>query len=68
MSPNWQGRDNTNRFGHTRRISGTSTPAPKRKAWHAFFEHATGCGDRKHGQTRCETAMTLLRAWRTLPS
>lgn len=67
MSLDWQGRDNDS-SGHARRIAGTATPAAKREAWHAFFEHATDCDDCRRGRTRCEEATKLLRAWRTLPS
>lgn len=63
-----QWRDDGSRFGRLQRTASTATPAAKRKAWRAFFEHSSGCGDCRRGETRCEEATTLLRAWRELPS
>lgn len=63
-----QWRDDGSGFGHTQRIASNTTSTAKRKAWRAFFGHATDCADCRHGQTRCEEATQLLSAWRKLPS
>ena len=63
-----QWRDDGSGSGHTQRTAGNTTHTAKRKAWRAFFDHSTDCGDCPHGERRCEEATKLLRAWRNLPS